>query len=421
VKRQLYAEGCSLSVFAVERRGGYFVDLKPTMLQERIATLDILRGISLLGILLVNMYAFYLPMPYIDLGSWFTTPSDIVWQQNLDIYVQSSFYPLFSILFGYGLAIQWQKAQSRQQNFYGIGLRRLSVLFMFGVVHAVLIWWGDILMMYAFCGVFLLLLLRLHPMWLLFIGIIINGIMHVFMLFVVGYINFNTKVDTYLNITDVEKAITAYGTGSWMDAFMQRLADLSIQANIGMWFAALFTILPYMLIGAAASKWHLVERAKDRKWLWLAITIVGLALGIFLKSMPIVFSRTYLLDYVKVYFGGPILSVGYIGLIVLLCLLPVVPKILSPFAKIGRMSLTMYILQSIIGTFVFYQFGLGWYGKVSVATGVLVAIGMIVVQMIVAEIWLTKWKQGPLEALWRKITYKAKTEPSEKIARNTLN
>lgn len=397
------------------------MDLKPTMLQERIATLDILRGISLLGILLVNMYAFYLPMPYIDLGSWFTTPSDIVWQQNLDIYVQSSFYPLFSILFGYGLAMQWQKAQGRQQNFYGIGLRRLSVLFMFGVVHAVLIWWGDILMMYAFCGVFLLLLLRLHPMWLLFIGIIINGIMHVFMLFVVGYINFNTKVDTYLNITDVEKAITAYGTGSWMDAFMQRLADLSIQANIGMWFAALFTILPYMLIGAAASKWHLVERAKDLKWLWLAITIVGLALGIFLKSMPIVFSRTYLLDYVKVYIGGPILSVGYIGLIVLLCLLPIFPKILSPFAKIGRMSLTMYILQSIIGTFVFYQFGLGWYGKVSVATGVLVAIGMIVVQMIVAEIWLTKWKQGPLEALWRKITYKAKTEPSEKIARNTLN
>lgn len=130
------------------------MNLKPTMLQERIATLDILRGMSLLGILLVNMYAFYLPMPHIDLGSWFTTPSDIVWQQNLDIYVQSSFYPLFSMLFGYGLAMQWQKAQSREQNFYGIGLRRLIVLFMFGLVHAVLIWWGDILMMYAFCGIF---------------------------------------------------------------------------------------------------------------------------------------------------------------------------------------------------------------------------------------------------------------------------
>ena len=104
------------------------------------------------------------------------------------------------------------------------------------------------------------------------------------------------------------------------------------------------------------------------------------------------------------------LSVGYIGVIVLLCLVPIVPKLLSPFAKIGRMSLTMYILQSIIGTCLFYQFGFGWYGKVSVETGVLIAIGIIVVQMIIAEIWLSKWKQGPLEAIWRKLTYKQKVE-----------
>ncbi|QDQ01414.1 DUF418 domain-containing protein [Lysinibacillus fusiformis] len=384
------------------------MDLKPTMLQERIATLDILRGISLLGILLVNMYAFYLPMPHIDLASWFTTPSDMVWQQNLDIYVQSSFYPLFAMLFGYGLAMQWQKAQSREQNFYATGVRRLVVLFMFGLVHAVLIWWGDILMTYAFCGVFLLLLLRLHPVWLLSIGIIINGFMHVFMLFIVGYINFNTSIDSYLNITAVEKAITAYGAGNWLDAFMQRLSDLSVQAGVGMWIASLFTILPYMLIGAAASKWHLVERAKELKWLWLTLTIVGLALGIFVKSMPILNTRTYLLEYIKVYVGGPILSVGYIGLIILLCMIPFVPKLLSPFAKIGRMSLTMYILQSIIGTCLFYQYGFGWYGKVSVATGILIAIGIIVVQMVFAEVWLSKWKQGPLEAIWRKLTYKVK-------------
>ena len=99
---------------------------------------------------------------------------------------------------------------------------------------------------------------------------------------------------------------------------------------------------------------------------------------------------------------------GYIGVIVLLCLAPIMPKLLSPFAKIGRMSLTMYILQSIIGTCLFYQFGFGWYGKVSVETGVLIAVGIIVVQMIIAEIWLSKWKQGPLETIWRKLTYKQK-------------
>lgn len=395
-----------------KERGGYVVDFKPTMLQERIATLDILRGISLLGILLVNMFAFYLPMPYIDLASWFTTPSDIVWQQNLDIYVQSSFYPLFAMLFGYGLAMQWQKALSRQQNFYKIGLRRLIVLFVFGLLHALLIWWGDILMMYAFCGVFLLLLLRLQSVWLVTISAIIFGVFQAFMLLVVGFIHFDTKVDEYLDITSVEKAITAYGTGNWADAFMQRLTDLSIQMSIGMWFVSLFTILPYMLLGAAASKWRLVERARELKWLWIALAIGGLVIGIFVKSLPVMFTRTYLFDYLKVYIGGPILSIGYIGLIVLLCLLPVVPKLLSPFAKIGRMSLTMYILQSIIGTILFYQFGFGWYGKVSVATGVFIALGIIIVQMILAEIWLTKWRQGPLEAIWRKLTYKIKLNES---------
>ncbi|UZN00150.1 DUF418 domain-containing protein [Lysinibacillus sp. MHQ-1] len=307
-----------------------------------------------------------------------------------------------------GLPCSGKKAQSREQNFYTLGLRRLSVLFAFGLIHAVLIWWGDILMVYAFCGVFLVLLLRLSPIWLLISAIIMNGLMQVFMLFVLGIMEFNTKVDDYLDIVSVEKAITAYGTGNWLDAFMQRLTDLSMQASIGMWFAALFTILPYMLIGAAASKWRLVERAKELKWLWLALALAGLIIGITIKSLPIMLTRTYLLDYLKVYIGGPILSVGYIAVIVLLCLLPIVPKLLSPFGKIGRMSLTMYILQSIIGTCLFYQFGFGWYGKVSVETGVFIAFGIIVVQMIIAEIWLSKWKQGPLEALWRKLTYKEK-------------
>lgn len=388
-------------------RGGYFVDYKPTMLQERIATLDILRGCSLVGILLVNMFAFYLPLPYIDLATWFTTPSDIVWQQNLDIYVQSSFYPLFAMLFGYGLAMQWQKAQSREVSFYGLGFRRLTALFVFGLIHALLIWWGDILMTYAFCGVFLLLLLRLKPIWLLVISVVLNGGFQIFMIAVMAIVTL-TGLDggAYVDIVSIEKAITAYGSGNWVDAFMQRIADLSVQASVYMWIMSLFTILPYMLIGAAASKWRLVERAKEWKWLWAGLTVFGLTVGIFVKSLPILQTKTYLLDYLKVYVGGPILSIGYIGLVVLLCLVPIVPKLLSPFAKIGRMSLTMYIMQSIIGTCLFYQFGLGWYGKVSVATGVLIAVGIIVAQMIIAEIWLSKFQQGPLEMLWRKVTYK---------------
>ncbi|MEG0259212.1 MAG: DUF418 domain-containing protein [Lysinibacillus sp.] len=380
------------------------MDLKPTMLQDRIVTLDILRGFSLLGILLVNMFAFYSPLPYIDLPSWFTSPSDIVWQQNLDIYVQSSFYPLFAMLFGYGLAIQWRKAEQQEVSFYSTGIRRLVVLFMFGLVHAILIWWGDILMTYAFCGLFLLTLLRFKPLTLLVVAIALNGVMQMMMLAVFSMAG---AVDVpFVDITAIDNAVRAYGTGSWADAFGQRMSDLSLQASPLMWIMALFSILPYMLVGAAAAKWQLIERAKDFKRIWVTLTVLGLSVGIVVKSLPIMQTRTYLLDYLKVYVGGPILSVGYIALIVLLCLLPIVPKLLRPIAEVGRMSMTMYIMQSAIGTLLFYQFGLGWYGKVSVATGVLIAASIFIIQILLAKMWLSKYKQGPLEAIWRKLTYK---------------
>ena len=95
------------------------MDFRPVGTNERVATLDILRGVSLLGILLVNMFGFYLPMPHIaDLSSWFNEVQDIILQQLLDIYVQSSFYPLFSMLFGYGLAMQYVKASETGTDFY---------------------------------------------------------------------------------------------------------------------------------------------------------------------------------------------------------------------------------------------------------------------------------------------------------------
>ena len=129
------------------------MDFRPVGTGERIAALDILRGFSLLGILLVNMFGFYLPMPHIsDLSNWFTNAQDIILQQLLDIYVQSSFYPLFSMLFGYGLAMQFLKAKETGTNFYQFAPKRLGILFVVGMFHAIVIWWGDILAMYAFCG-----------------------------------------------------------------------------------------------------------------------------------------------------------------------------------------------------------------------------------------------------------------------------
>ena len=383
------------------------MDFQPTQLNERIATIDIIRGFSLLGILLVNMFGFYLPQPHIFLDNWFTEAIDIIWHQNLDIYIQSSFYPLFSMLFGYGLAMQYMKAQRTGLNVYTFIPKRLAILFAIGMAHALLLWWGDIIATYAFCGFFLLLFLRYKSMILFVIAIVLNSFFHLFyvgILSLSGLLNEVTEQQA-VDIQSIQDAITAYATGGYVDALIQRLSDLAVQMNPIMWIAALFTILPYMLIGAAAAKWRLIERAKELKGLWITFAILATALGLFIKSAPYIFTNTYLLGYLKVYVGGPILSVGYAAIIIVLCFVPAMTKWLSPIAKMGRMSMTMYILQTIICTTLFYNYGFGLYGKIDVPTGVYMALGIFVIQVIIAEIWLSKFKQGPLEAAVKKLTY----------------
>ena len=381
--------------------------LQPVSLNNRIPTLDTLRGISLFGILLVNIIAFYVPMPYVmDMSNWFTEAKDIILYQYIEIYVQSSFYPLFSILFGYGLAMQYRKATEQQARFYPFATKRLVILFIIGMLHAYLIWWGDILATYAFCGVFLLLFIRMKPIFLLTTAVLLNGLFHLFYLSVISSLLHTEVAVQPVDITQVQNSITAYGTGSWLDTFNQRLVDISIQMHPLMWFVALVTILPYMLVGVALAKWKLIEQASQYKKVWLALAVLGVSVGLFIKNAPILFTRTYLLDYLKVYVGGPILALGYIATVIVICtFIPIIIKVFMPFAKLGRMSLTMYLMQSIILSVLFYNWGFGLYGHVDVELGIYISIAIILVQIGLAELWFMKFKQGPIETIVKKLTY----------------
>ena len=222
------------------------MNLQPTQLNERITTIDIIRGFSLLGILLVNMFGFYLPQPHIQLNNWFTEAIDIIWHQNLNIYIQSSSYPLFSMLFGYGLAMQYMKAQRTGLNVYKFIPKRLALLFAIGMAHALFLWWGDIIATYAFCGFFLLLFLRYKSTILLVMGVVLNSSFHLFYIGILSLSGLlNKAVDEQpVDIQSVQDAVTAYATGGYVDAFIQRLSDLSLQMSPFMWIVALFTIWP---------------------------------------------------------------------------------------------------------------------------------------------------------------------------------
>lgn len=382
--------------------------IKPTGVNERIISIDVMRGFALLGIFVVNMLFFHTPYIYINPYTWYQNPSDYETFKMIDIFVQGSVYPLFSMLFGYGLAMQYMKSEANGSPFSKFAVRRLSVLLIIGCIHAFLIWAGDILITYALAGFVLILIIRLKPIWLLLISIFLflipNGLLN-------GLVYLGSLIEPdamviYTGIQEIEASIVAYGQGSWGDIFSQRLADwLYMSGNGLIIISMLFTIVPFLLLGAAAAKWKLIERARELKVFWIITVLVTLIAGTVIKWLPYLTEANLFTMSVQDTFGGPLQAIAYAGVIAMVCSIPIGAKILSPISKAGRMSMTIYLMQSIIATTIFYSYGFGLYGKIDISTGTWMAVGIFALQIVFAEFWFMKFKQGPVELLWRKLTY----------------
>lgn len=393
----------------------------PTQEKERIISIDVMRGFALLGIFVVNMLFFHGPYIYVNPYDWYQTPGDQEAYKWIDIFVQGSVYPLFAMLFGYGLAMQFMKSEAKGTSFTRLAVRRLLILLGIGCIHAFLVWSGDILITYALAGLCLIVVMKLKPLWLILIGVLLflipNGLFS-------GLLYIITKAAPdeavlYTGMQEVEASIVAYSQGSWLDVFVQRFNDWIYMQGYGLSIVLIIcTILPFLMIGAAAAKLKLIERARELKLFWIITIIVAMAAGTAIKWLPFTYGDNLFTMTVQDTFGGPLQAIAYGGFLALICTIPIVGKLLSPIAKAGRMSMTVYLMQSLIATTVFYGYGLGLYGKIDVATGTWMAVGIYVIQIIFAELWFTKFKQGPVESLWRKLTYpKIKT----KIDENKLN
>ena len=384
------------------------MQIKPTGVNERIISIDVMRGFALLGIFVVNMLFFHTPYIYVNPYTWYQNPSDYETFKMIDIFVQGSVYPLFAMLFGYGLAMQFMKSEANGRPFAKFAVRRLSVLLLIGCIHAFLIWAGDILITYALAGFVLILMIRLKPIWLLLISVFLylipNGLLNV-LVYLASLLDSDAMI-IYTGIQEIEASIVAYGQGSWGDIFSQRLADwLYMGGNGLMIISMLFTIVPFLLLGAAAAKWKLIERVRELKVYWIITVLVTLIAGTGIKWLPYLSEANLFTMSIQDTFGGPLQAIAYAGIIALICSIPIAAKILSPISKVGRMSMTTYLMQSIIATTIFYAYGFGLYGTIDISTGTWMAVGIYALQIVFAEIWLMKFKQGPVELLWRKLTY----------------
>lgn len=400
--------------------------LGPTREGERIEILDVLRGFALFGILLVNMIAFnHVMLAAATLPLHFDSQADRVAAWLIRWLAEGKFYSLFSLLFGLGFTLQMMRAEIKGRVFVPLYLRRSLALLAIGVLHGVLFWVGDILAIYAVLGVPLLLFRHMRPRGLLIWAVALLLLPALFLagamlLLWLGRQDPATaaQIDVMFAeshaavIAEVERASAVYATGSFAEITAQRAQEL-----VQMWLTTIFilpNIFAMFLIGAYFGKRGILADLESHRDLLRRLCIWGLALGLPLNavyatlietlvrsqpSWPLViatFAQTV---------GAPLLALGYLSGQALLWLRPGPQARLHRLAPLGRMALTNYLLQSLIATLIFYGYGLGLFGQVGIAVGVVITFAIYGVNYVVSHWWLRRYRFGPVEWLWRTLTY----------------
>ncbi|MGH2354828.1 MAG: DUF418 domain-containing protein, partial [Chloroflexota bacterium] len=401
--------------------------LRPVQAGERIQVLDILRGFAIFGILLVNMAFFAGPAVYDVAAGIERWPQlhDRVAEWLIRFFAEGKFYTLFSFLFGLGLSIQMTRAEARGARFVPLYARRLFVLFLIGLAHAFLLWHGDILVTYAILGFPLLLFRKRALKTLLWWAAILLLLPVLFLgLSVASLAAGRASPEAAAQIERIfaeagasyaaqaEAAVRAYGQGAFGEIMAQRAQEVLL-----MWSFSLFTapsVLAMFLLGLYAGRQGIVQNVPAHQPLIRKVMMWGLLLGVAgnlvstvgqdLSSRAIP-STVGLLALAGSTIGGPALCFFYVCGLALLTQDTAWLRRLSPLAAVGRMALTNYLLQSLVGTTIFYSFGLGLYGQVGPAAGLALTIAIYLIQVPCSIWWLHRFQFGPVEWLWRSLTY----------------
>ncbi|MEH7123662.1 DUF418 domain-containing protein [Bacillus sp. JJ1773] len=381
--------------------------------KDRIVTLDVIRGFAILGIFLVNMPSFT--------GSEFMvyTGVDKTIRMLLDMFIQTKFYTIFSFLFGLGFYIFMKRAEARGEKVFRLFSKRLLALLLFGILHLVFLWEGDILHSYALIGFFLLLFYRRKAKTVLIWGLILISLFQ----FITGasalFAYIGEQFDESLNISgqlqmermeEGEKKIEAYTSLSYPELLQWRVPNELKEIIMNEPFV-IPDVLGMFLLGLYAGKINLFRRVTELKRRLRIIQLITLLLSIpplaaiifsYSKLEEVVFMHS-LGNYFYLHFSGFTLSIFYIVTIALLLEKQNWQRLLNPFRYVGQMALTNYLFQTFFGVIVFYGFGL--FGQISLAMGLLYSLIFYCVQIIFSHLWLKKFQFGPFEWLWRVMTY----------------
>ncbi|WP_026801982.1 DUF418 domain-containing protein [Pontibacillus halophilus] len=371
----------------------------------RNQVVDALRGLSLFGILIANMLIFQYGMFGKDEIHRFNVTTTDRWiREGLTILVESSFMPIFAFLFGYGVVKMTEKLSNQGLRHKRYLSRRFVCLLLLGGLHAYYLWEGDILLTYGMTGFILLFFINRKSKTILIWSVVLLALGGASVYG--GEESLSSDGDERIMSEYMTETETVNGGGSYQEIKFHRnnVDPLNLsggEALVILLLVPLFT-LPMFLIGMIAAKRSWFVHIEEHRHRWQRGAILGSIVGISCKSFVIIFpalpigSTFYLI-------GGPILSLGYISMFVLV--LNRDHLLVRGLSSVGRYSLTNYILQSVVCTTLFYGYGFGWFGKIGVTAGVGISFLLFALQWGGSLLYSQYFRTGPLEWVIRVFTY----------------
>jgi uncharacterized protein len=395
--------------------------ISPLSSQERIQILDVLRGLAIGGILIGNMQWFsgygFMPSALAEQSPL----TDQITHFLVHFFIEGKFYSIFSFLFGFGFALQISRAEERGDTKASVFKRRLFWLLLIGLLHAYLLWAGDILSIYAVMGFALILFRRKSNESL---------IKWACALMIVPILSYLLLYFLFLAFVPTE-ALTAFENGQiefWNEAvkkvqqssYLQIVTDFNLNYIVGRYAGLIFEmrlpkILAMFLLGFYAYRRGFFQNLSNYQPLIKRVLVYGIILGLVgnvafavLAGKEAVIPPTSagIAGVISYAFGVPAMAIGYIALVTTLWKKTMWQQLLAFLAPVGRMALTNYLLQTVICVLVFYGYGFGQFGKVRALTATLIALAIFLLQILISTFWLKYFSYGPMEWIWRQLTYR---------------
>ena len=398
----------------------------PTPAKERIVLLDAIRGLAIFGILMVNMQIFFRPMTYMLMG--YQGEEQLINLLStifIKFFFEGKFYVLFSLLFGYGFFIFMNKSTEEGLSILPVYRRRVFFLLIFGILHVVLLWPGDILVFYALFGFLLPLFRKVSDrglvkwaVWLIMIPSILTSVLVLFLYLMLQIPEAATQIEANLSQSGIvmkeiyEKVSSVYSNGTFAEVTSNRLFEYRLVLPGVLFFYPV--VLAMFLLGNLAARKNMVGNYTKHLGFFRKSLLWGAGIGVPLSALFVFsyfFAKPQQMDVFQISsilgmaVGGFFLCLFYVSAIVLLYhkgKLRLFSKLLAP---VGRMALTNYLMHSIICTTLFYSYGFGLFGKINTFQGILLAILIFAIQIPFSNLWLKRFQYGPFEWLWRSLTY----------------